>query len=141
MTKSLTVKGDVFIEASATEVWKTLTWSRYIRQWDHLPEDYGYASIQEGSVLDWAGYSKLTVTQYIDEQELFLSLYGAKWEKPESAYKIGYHYALTPEENGTRLTITIGDFSDLPDGDAYYEASEEFLEAALEDIKKIAESI
>jgi hypothetical protein len=40
----------------------------------------------------------------------------------------------------TTLTIAVGDFSSVPDGQNYYDASVEFVDTATQKIKELAES-
>jgi uncharacterized protein YndB with AHSA1/START domain len=140
MTKSLIVKKQISIDAPVSKVWEVLVAPKYIRQWDDLPQDFGDYYLEEGRVIEWTGFSRLTVTACEPSEKLVMKLYAFKWELPATEYNIAYTYELSAEESGTRLTIEVGDFGVLPDGESYYEASVEFAGAALEKIKSLAEN-
>ena len=139
MEDSLLVKNTILIKAPAGRVWEVLTTPRFIKQWDELPEDFGDAPLSKGSVINWEGYSKLTVTEFEPGKLLKMKLYAEKWEKPEAAYDVAYTFSLGEEKGNTRLTLSIGDFAVLPNGQSYYEASLEFADTATKKIKELSE--
>lgn len=139
MTKRLLVENEILIHAPASKVWGVLVEPRYMKQWDDLPEGYGEDKLALGNVIEWEGYSILTVTRLEPDQQLQLSLYVPKWELPPESYSIAYTYTLTPQGVNTLLSVTIGDFAQLADGEPYYDASVEFAAVSLPKIKELAE--
>lgn len=137
--KKLLTEDSIEISTPASRVWEVLVSTQYIKQWDDVPENFKDASLQLGSVLHWEGYSKLTVSRFEPGKLLKMNLHGEKWTKPESAYDIAYTYTLVETNGATRLTLTIGDFGVLPEGQSYYDASIEFGATALKKIKELAE--
>lgn len=137
--RTLLVTEEINIHAPAEKVWDVLVNPHYIKQWDDLPEDFDEEILTGASVIEWTGYSTLTVTDFEPLKRLRLSLYSPKWELSPAAYDIAYTYILSPHENHTRLTITIGDFAQLADGENYYGESVRFGKAAAEKIKELAE--
>ncbi len=139
--QQLVVTHHVTINAPASRVWQVLTEPSFIDQWDDVPDDVGDRPLRPGSVMEWEGISRLTVTAFEPERRLRLKLHVAKWENPPEAYDIGYEYALAERDGHTELSLLIGDFAALPDGDTYHDASEEFAEEALPKIKELAEKM
>ena len=141
----LVVRATVFIDALPGRVWAVLTGLRSLADWDDLPDRYAGESLKLGSELVWnridGGYTKLTVTTCDQERRLRLSLYASHWEHPPAAYDIAYTYSLAASEGVTRLFIEIGDFSVLPRGQAFFDASREFADRAGAKIKALAEDL
>lgn len=144
MTKSLTVKDEIFIEAPRKNVWEVLIKPKYVAQWDELPEDYPREDMKVGSKVVWkhpnGGETITTIIKADEEQELIISLYSSTWKEEINDGDIAYRYTLE-EHNGTLLKIEIGDFSLLKDGQNYYNASVEFATEAKQIIKKLAEEL
>lgn len=144
MTQQLLVKDSITINAPAASIWHVLVQPWYVRQWDELPEDFGEDDLSLGSEILWrredGGYTKMTVTACETHRQLRLSLYSSSWEQPPSAYDIAYAFTLSSQSGSTLLSLTIGDFASLPDGQNYYEASVEFAVNALNKIKELSES-
>lgn len=116
-----------------------LTKPDYIRKWDELPEDFGDYEIHPATVIEWPGYSKLSVIELELNKKLSYSLYVPAWDD-ESINNIGYTYTLTVDDNGySWLGIEIGDFAILAEGAKYYDASVNFGETASHKIKALAE--
>ena len=138
--KKRIVKHKVLIEAPIAKVWEVLIAPKFIRQWDSLPEDFADYYLEVGREIEWAGSSKLTVTEMIAHERIKMSLYVYRWELPPSAYDIGYTYSISPDGENTQLSIEIGDFGVLENGEEYYNASEEFAEKSLKKIKALAEN-
>lgn len=139
MSKSLIVKNNIRIDAPVNRVWEVLTKPEYIRQWDELPEDFGDYEIHPATVIEWPGYSKLSVVELELNRKLRYTLYVPAWND-ESINSIGYTYVITVDDNGyTWLGIEIGDFAILSEGDKYYDASVTFGETASHKIKALAE--
>lgn len=138
--EELIVKDKIFIEASLTKVWEVLVAPKFIRQWDALPEDFADYYLEQGREIVWSGNSKITVTEMIPHEFLKLSLFVNKWELPPSSYDIGYSYRLSEMDGFTLLTVDIGDFSQLSNGEEYYNSSVLFAEKALKKIKALAEN-
>ncbi|MGM0876278.1 MAG: SRPBCC domain-containing protein [Bacillota bacterium] len=111
----------------------------FIRQWDDLPEDFSAESLTLGSVIEWPGYSRLTVVAFEPNKLLRLSLYVPKWQLQPTSYDIAYTYTLSVDNENTLLSIEIGDFAQLSDGERYYEESLTYGNIALEKIKELSE--
>lgn len=138
MSKSLIVKNNIRIDAPLERVWEVLTKPKYIRQWDQLPEDFGDFEIHPATVIEWPGYSKLSVVEFVPNQMLRYELYVPTWE--ERVTNIGYTYTLTVDnEDHTWLGVEIGDFAILADGDKYFDSSVDFEKTASQKIKELAE--
>lgn len=120
-------------------MWEVLVKPEFIRQWDDLPDGFDEEELTNGSVIEWAGYSVLTVVTFEPFQQLRQTLYSPQWELPPSAYDIAYTYTLSAKNSEILLKIEIGDFAQLPDGERFYDASVEFADAALQKIKELAE--
>jgi hypothetical protein len=139
MSKSLIVKNYIRINAPVARVWEVLTKPEDIRKWDELPEDFGDYEIHPATVIEWPGYSKLSVIELELNKKLKYSLYVPAWND-ESITHIGYTYSITVDEHGyTWLGIEIGDFAILAEGTKYYDASVNFGETASHKIKALAE--
>ncbi len=134
----LLVTRQILINASVARVWELLTLPTYIKQWDELPEGFGEEPLTLGRTIAWEGHATLTVTAFDPEKLLRMSLYVATWAQPSSAYDIAYTYTLTAQDDGTLLTITVGDFAPLANGQEYYDASVDFAGDAGEKIKQLA---
>jgi uncharacterized protein YndB with AHSA1/START domain len=137
-TPMLLVEEQIQIPASPMRVWQVLTTPRYIRQWDDLPEGFGEEPLTLGSTIVWEGHATLTITEFEPSHQLRMALYVATWEQPPSAYDIAYTYSLTAQDDGTLLTITVGDFAPLANGQEYYDASVEFASEAGPKIQQLA---
>lgn len=139
MSKSLIVRNNIRIDAPLSRVWDVLTKPHYIRQWDELPEDFGDYEIHPATVIEWPGYSKLSVVEFELNKKLRYSLFVPAW-KEENVNNIGYTYSLSVDDNGyTWLGIEIGDFAILTESDKYYDESVRFGETASQKIKKLSE--
>jgi uncharacterized protein YndB with AHSA1/START domain len=134
----------ILIHADRAEVWKVLTTPEFIREWDGLPPNFGDAPLKNGVEIIWkidaAKFTRLTVIGFEPGRQLKQSLYVSTWEEIPAPEDITYTYTLTDEGENTRLTITIGDFSFISNGESYYEASVEFAETAASRIKELAEA-
>jgi len=129
----------VYIAATPQRVWDVLTLTRYIRQWDDVPAEFLAERVSLGSELTWTGHATLTFTAWDPPTRLYASLRVHKWEQPPSG-PVGYEYCVTAIDQSARLTLRVGDFSQVPDGAQFQEASEEFVVAAAATIKRLAES-
>ena len=104
-----------------------------------MPEDFGDYEIHPATVIEWPGYSKLSVVELELNHRLRYALYVPAWND-ESINNVGYTYTITVDDNGyTWLGIEIGDFAILSEGDKYYDASVTFGETASHRIKALAE--
>ncbi len=142
----LIVKGHTNIDASAGKIWEVLTKPKFIRQWDELPDDFSdNDKLKEGTEIIWhhpdGSFTKLTVSDAVEQKFLKLNLFGSKWQMPERSYDVAYIYTITDHEQKTRLEIEIGDFSILPNGQEYFNASVEFAHTAIQKIKDLAEAL
>ena len=145
MSTELTVRQNVLIHAPVARVWEVLVQPHYIRQWDELPDDYPYEGpLHLGSTIVWEhpnGHrTTLTVIAYREGKELRLSLHHSHWTQQPKPEEVAYTYTLSEQDSTTGLAITIGDFSKLPNGDKYHEASLEFATKASKNIKALAEA-
>jgi uncharacterized protein YndB with AHSA1/START domain len=144
MTK-LIVKDKVLINASLKEVWQVLVDPTYVAVWDELPEDYPNDLMQKGSEVVWDlpnGEQSITrLTTVVPEKELMIDLINTVWPTQPAEGTVGYHYTLSEKEGQTLLNIQIGDFSLIPNGQDYYDASVEFAEESKKTIKKLAENL
>ncbi len=140
MNHPLIVSNSILIDTLPERVWEVLITPQFIKQWDALPVHFGEENLHHGTVIEWPGYSRLSVVICEPFKTLKLSLYDPGWKEPPSQYDIAYTYHLTEENSQTLLNITIGDFSALPDGEKYYEESLAFANAATLKIKELAES-
>jgi len=139
MSKSLIVKNNIRIDAPVSRVWDVLTKPEYIRQWDSLPEDFGDYEIHPATIIEWPGYSKMSVVEFDLNKTLRYSLFVPAW-KDENVTNVGYTYSLSVDNEGfTWLGIEIGDFAILTEGDKYYGESLSFGETASQKIKELAE--
>lgn len=139
MPQKLTVKDHIEINASKDKVWDVLTNPDFIKQWDDIPENYSGGHLQLNSVIEWEGYSKMMVTEFDKPNKLKLNLYPFKVELAPSQYDASYIYFLTKKGGKTILSFEIGDFSTLPKGKDYYDASLEWVQTAKQKIKELAE--
>ncbi|MEO6284217.1 MAG: SRPBCC domain-containing protein [Dyadobacter sp.] len=140
MNRQLVVRSEIVIEAPVSKVWEVLIAPKYIRQWDDLPSDFEDYYLEYGRTIEWSGRSKITFTICQPNEILKMSLYVSKWEQPPAAYDIAYTYRLGNGGTDTVLSIEIGDFSELPDGEDYYNASVDFAAKAAEKIKNLSEN-
>ena len=138
-TEKLIVKDQIEIKASKEKVWEVLTNPDFIKQWDDLPENYPGGHLKLGSVIEWDGYSKMTVTEFDKTNKLKMNLYLPKVELEPTEYDTNYIYTLTEKSENTFLSFEIGDYSKLPKGKDYYEASLEWVQTAKQKIKDLSE--
>ena len=141
----LIVKKTTEINASPAKVWEILVKPEYIRQWDEVPETFTEQTLRMGSELIWEhgnaqkDYTKLTVTGFKPQKLLRHRWYSSPQPTSETA-DINYTFTL-PERNGkTVLSISIGDWGVLANGQDFYDASVEFAESAAKQIKALAEA-
>lgn len=139
MEKSLIVKNNIRIDAPVSRVWEVLTQPRYIRQWDGLPEDFGDYEIHPATVIEWPGYSKMSVIEFELNKTLRYALHVPAWDQMGTS-GIGYSYSLSTDDQGyTWLGVEIGDFAILAESDKYYDESITFGKTASQKIKELAE--
>ena len=138
-TEKLIVKDQIEINASNEKVWEVLTNPDFIKQWDDIPENYSGGHLRLGSVIDWEGYSKLTVTEFEKPNRLKMNLFLPKVELEATEYDANYIYILTEKSGTTILGFEIGDYSKLPKAKDYYEASLEWVQIAKQKIKELSE--
>ena len=140
MTNVLTVSNSILIDTLPERVWEVLITPKYIKQWDDLPLHFPEENLHHGTVIEWPGYSRLSVVTCEPNKVLKLLLYDPTWPEPPGHYSIAYTYTLEEENSQTLLKLTIGDFSQLQDGKNYYDASVTFANDATLKIKELAES-
>lgn len=133
------VKHAITIDAPAQKVWEVLTNSKYMAQWDELPEDFTSEKIQLGSVIEWEGYSRLTVNKFDPQRKLSMDLFLPKVALDPAAYDISYVFDLRESGGQTLLEMTIGDFTPIPNAQSYYGASVEFAQNSGQKIKELSE--
>ncbi len=134
MSKPFVVNEEINIHASLAKVWDVLIKPAYVKEWDELPEGYPEEDMRVGSEVLWelpnGEHSKTTVIAAEKEKELKIALYVSNWSVFPERGEVAYTYKLEKAAEGTKLSIAIGDFSLLPDGENYYEASLEFANEA-----------
>ena len=139
VTEKLIVKDQIEIDASKEKVWDVLTNPEFIKQWDDIPENYSGGHLKLGSVIEWEGYSKMTVTAYDEPNKLKMNLYLPKVELEPAQYDANYIYVLAEKNGKSILTFEIGDYSKLPKAKDYYDASVEWVQTAKQKIKALSE--
>jgi uncharacterized protein YndB with AHSA1/START domain len=129
----------VQIEASASAVWEVLTTTRHIKEWDDVPDSFASDSLSLGSILEWEGQARLTVTEYNPYSCLRMSYHNPKWLGKVDG--IDYVYLIRSSDKFCELIVRVGDWALAPDGNGknYFEASIDFVEEAADKIKSIAE--
>ena len=137
--KSMIVKDQIEINASKEKAWEILINPEFIRQWDELPENYSGGQLKLSSVIEWEGYSRLVVTEFVKANKLKLSMFLPRVTLDASRYDVSYQYSLSGEGDSTILSFEIGDFSTLPNAQDYYDASLTFVQTAKGKIKSLAE--
>lgn len=138
-TETLIVKDKIEINASKEKVWDVLTNPDFIKQWDDIPENYSGGHLQLDSIIEWEGFSKMTVTEIDKPNMLKMNLFLPKVELKPTQYDVNYKYVLTEINNKTILSFEIGDFSQLPKAKDYYDASLEWVQTAKQKIKELSE--
>ncbi|MFC2947453.1 SRPBCC family protein [Virgibacillus sediminis] len=140
---TLIVTDEIIIHTTPSKVWEVLVQPRHIKSWDGLPDHYPDQPLKAGNELVWAlpngRYSKSTVVRAEKEKRLQLSLYVSDWEVDPAPEDILFSYELLIHEKNTRLRLRHGDFSILPNGQSYFEASTEFASVSKHRIKRLAE--
>ena len=53
MNKELTVRTEILIDATTTNLWEVLINPKYVAEWDELPEDYPKEEMAVGSKVVW----------------------------------------------------------------------------------------
>ena len=139
MRNTFIVKDQVQLKAPAAKVWEVLTNPAYMRQWEEMPENFGNAHLQQGSVINYEGFSTLTVTTFDVNKQLVLSVYLPNVALDPSGYNIAYYFTLTSADEQTVLDFEIGDFAPVPNAQQYYDMSVQFAETSLRKIKTLAE--
>lgn len=137
--QQLVAEGRIHIGAPVSRVWEVLVRPEYIRQWDDVPEGFDGTSLAPGSVLEWPGSARLTVTGFHPHSHLRLAYESPKWGSKVDG--IAYEYELQASSGGSLLIVRVGDWAKAPDGRAadYHDASVEFVRSALAKIKELAE--
>ncbi|MDF2814226.1 MAG: hypothetical protein K0Q81_426 [Paenibacillus sp.] len=144
MSSQLIANKEISIQALAANVWEVLVKPDFIKQWDDVPEDYKETDLRLGSEFVWKSQSnatKLTVIAFVPYRLLQMALHLTSWTVKLAPENIAYTYRLTDQGSSTLLSIEVGDFAKLPDGQPYYEASLEFVETAALKIKQLAEQL
>ena len=140
---TLIVKDEIIIHASAAKVWDVLVSPNYVKQWDELPEDFPEEKMSVGSEVVWnlpnGEVSKTTLIEADRERKLVISLYVSNWGIKPNPEDVAYTYVMMEQDEGIKLLINIGDFSLIPNGRDYYEASVEFAGESMQKIKRLAE--
>ncbi|MCL4255455.1 MAG: hypothetical protein KJ043_16985 [Anaerolineae bacterium] len=140
---SLIVEKSVEINAPLSAIWDVLVNPIFIKQWDDVPDTFSQPVLSLGSELIWhqqnGNFTQLKVVIFEPHQKLSQQWYISTLEKPADVYDIRYTYSLSVENAVTYLTITVGDWSKLPHGDEFYQATLEFVETASKAIKDLAE--
>ncbi|HEV7381372.1 MAG TPA: SRPBCC domain-containing protein [Dyadobacter sp.] len=138
--KKLNVKADITIKAPVGKVWEVLVAPKFIRQWDALPEDFQDYYLEVGREIEWAGNSRIVVTEMIAQELLVESLFFSKWDIAPSECNIHISYTLTKAGDGVMLFVEIGDFSQLKDSSQVFAQYSDFAAKALGKIKALSEN-
>lgn len=145
MANELIVKDEILIGTTSDKVWEVLVTPKFVAEWDELPEDYPEEKMVVGSKVVWnhpnGGQVVTTIIKADVEKELEIALHSSTWNVPVNVGDIVYRYRLENRNGQTLLSIEIGDFSLLPNGQDYYDASVNFAKEAKEKIKQLAESL
>lgn len=139
-TESLIVKDQIEINASKEKVWEVLINPNFIKQWDDIPENYTGGHLKLNSVIEWEGYSKLTIVEFDSFNKLTMKMFLPKVNLDESEYDVSYKFILSGDSS-TVLKFEIGDFSFLPNSQDYFESTKEWIITARKKIKELAESL
>jgi uncharacterized protein YndB with AHSA1/START domain len=140
MAKALTTRTSILIDALPARVWEVLITPKFIKQWFDLPVHFGDKILHHGTVIEWPGYSRLSVVGCEPNKQLKFLLYDPTWPEPPAHYSIAHVYTLAEENSQTLLTLVIGDFAQLADGNKYFEDADSFANDATLKIKELAES-
>lgn len=138
-TEKFIIKDKIEINTTKDKVWDILTNPDFIKQWDDIPENYTGGHLQLYSVIEWEGYSKMTVTEIDKPNKLKMNLFLPNVELNPSQYDTNYIYFLSESNGKTVLSFEIGDFSQLPKAKEYYDATLEWVQTAKEKIKQLSE--
>lgn len=138
---TLKVQKGATINAPVEDVWNVLTQSKFIRQWDQLPEGFKSNTLELGTEINWPGDHKLTVTGVEIYNLLELNLYDFNWPQAPGEYNVTYSYSLEQQDDQTVLYLEIGDFSEIPEGEKYFLQALKFAESALGKIQELAEQL
>lgn len=145
MEKKLMVQDNVQINTTPTNVWEVLTNPKYVAIWDELPEDYPTTHMTTGSKVIWdtpnGDQSITTIIKALKEKELVIDLHGTGWQKKPQQGEVAYHFYIEENNDHILLSIEIGDFSLIENGQMYYDASVEFAEEAKQTIKDLSEGL
>lgn len=136
----LNVLKEVLIDAPANKVWEVLIAPKFIRQWTVLPADFQDYYLETGRVIEWVGSSKMIVTEMIAQHTLKQSLYETKWGISPSECDISCTYTLNIKSDRILLSLEIGDFAQLEEGETAFNFYTDFAEKALNKIKALAEN-
>src|SRR6478735_10668475 len=139
----LVAEASIEIQAPMQRVWEVLVKPQYINQWDDMPDNYDYRNeLAFGTQITWQqsadSFTRLTVVGMEPGKLFRLALYRSVWGNTVAPDAITYSYSITQESDKVKLSVAIGDFSILPDGEKYLNASKEFAEPALQKIKALA---
>lgn len=138
--KKRTVIKEVSIDAPVNKVWEVLIAPKFIRQWDALPEDFQDYYLEVGREIEWAGTSRLVVTDMVANELLVQSLFLNKWDIAPSECNVSISYKLSQESEKSLLAVEIGDFGPLKDGEKVQEQYSEFADKILGKIKALSEN-
>lgn len=140
MTQLIAIE-EVLVHAPAGKVWEVLTRPAFIRQWDDVPEAFTGDALELGSEFVWEsgdGATHMKVVTFEPNKRL-----RQQWSHSavsSAGDDIAYSFDLNEQAGQTVLTITIGDWGVLPEGESYYEASVAFAKEASQAIKELAEA-
>jgi hypothetical protein len=135
------VEDSVEINASASNVWKVLTQTKYHRQWNDIPENLNDEVLALGSVIEWEDFCKLTVTGYELNKLFILSAFFLNINHKSDECDVSYLFKIKNIGNKTILDIRLGDFANIPGGSDFYTESINFANKAKMKIKELAEKM
>jgi uncharacterized protein YndB with AHSA1/START domain len=144
----LFVDESIEINAPAGSVWEVLTEREYTTKWAtefsggspfHIESDW-----KLGSPVLWKDSENKTIVEgnvtALETQKLLcFTVFDTRSERPPVTEKDGITYQLSQENSKTRLRVSQGDFSVMPDGKKYRDMSAEIWNRVLPKVKELAE--
>ena len=148
--QKLFVDMSIEIDASAARVWDVLTTRQHTAEWAsefaaggpqiHIESDW-----ESGDPVLWKDANERVivegnVTAVEVNGMLRFTVFDTGGKRPAVAADDGITFKLTERDGRTRLWVSQGDFSAMPDGEMYRDLSAQVWERALARIKRSAES-
>jgi hypothetical protein len=135
------VEETVEINAPVSKAWDVLTKTKYHKQWNDIPDNFYVEVFSLGTVIEWEGFCKLTVTEYEINKLFKLSAFFQNIALKPEEYDVSYTFKLKNIGRKTILDIKLGDYINIPGGRDFYNESIEFANRAKFKIKELAEQM